>query len=86
VPGTKRPSSEESETELIDRGVDGRDPTDTSVGINEAGELMESGAAQAPQKRFDAGLSVEQRAHVAMSEIHCIMGAAMSANDQFLSF
>ena len=61
VPGTKRPSSEESHEEGDDEI--GRVRC-TSVGISEAGEAAESGVAQEPQNRLVSGLSARQRLHV----------------------
>ena len=55
VPGTNRPSSDESE-EIGRAG-------ETSVGIIEAGEADERGAAQFAQKRLVSGFSVAHLLH-----------------------
>jgi len=66
VPGTKRPSSEESELELLGLGDASRAAVEASVGIMEAGERAGSGAPHSPQNRLVPGFSAEHWPHFAM--------------------
>jgi len=67
VPGRKRPSSEESEIEPLERGLEvTRRVGESSVGTRDAGDVPLSGAEHEPQNRLVSGFSVWQRPHFAI--------------------
>lgn len=90
VPGTKRPSSVESEPVLVDRGVTGaRTPLAAWVGMSEAGEAADKRAPHSPQNRVASGFSAKQRAHWAIGQLTFSIacgGKLLPLVDQFMEF